>query len=69
MTIPLYLLLFNRFLLLPVWNYLKRVEMGNLCCRDLSELRGELRKAIARLRHKSHIIQSFIPQAGLESVV
>lgn len=52
-----------------VWNYLKNVEMRNLCCHDLHELRRELRKAIARMRHKTLVIQSFIDQAGLEPVV
>ena len=45
-----------------VWNYLKRVELKNVCCHDLHELRTELRKAIARLRHKTDIIQGFIRQ-------
>ena len=45
-----------------VWNYLKRVELKNLCCHDLPELRSELRKAVARLRHRSSIIQGFIRQ-------
>lgn len=52
-----------------VWNYLKNVEMRNLCCHDLVELRYELRKAIARLRHKRHIIRSFVKQAGLAPVL
>ena len=45
-----------------VWNYLKRVELKNVCCHDLSELRTELRKAIARLRYKTPVIQGFIRQ-------
>ncbi len=45
-----------------VRNYLKRVELKNVCCHDLHELRTELRKAIARLRHKTDIIQGFIRQ-------
>ena len=52
-----------------VWNYLKYVEMRNLCCHDLPELRLELRKALARLRHKVHVIQSFVLQAGLDPLV
>jgi len=52
-----------------VWNYLKNVEMGNLCCQSLEELRQALRQAIARLRHKTDVIQSFIRQANLEPVV
>lgn len=45
-----------------VWNYLKYVELRNVCCHDLHELRTELRKAIARLRHKTGVIQGFIRQ-------
>jgi hypothetical protein len=47
----------------------KNVELRNLCCHSLQELRQELRKAIARLRHKTHVIQSFIQQAGLAPVL
>ena len=43
-----------------VWNYLKRVELANLCCHDLHELQSELRKAVARLRRKTGIIQGFV---------
>jgi len=42
-----------------VWNYLKRVELRNVCCHHLAELREQLRKAIARLRHKVSVIQGF----------
>ena len=45
-----------------VWNYLKRVELRNLCCHDLPELRRELRKALVRLRRKTTVIQGFIHQ-------
>jgi transposase len=41
-----------------IWNYLKRVELKNVACRDLSHLRDELRKAVARLRHKTDVIQA-----------
>ena len=46
-----------------VWNYLKNVELGNLCCHNLTQLRAELRKAIARLRHKTNTIRSFFRHA------
>ena len=49
-----------------VWNYVKNVELRNLCCHDLVELRYELRKAIARLRRKVQVIKSFVKLAGLE---
>ena len=52
-----------------VWNYLKNVELRNLCCHDLLELRQQLRRAIARLRYKTNIIQSFLRLALLEPVV
>ena len=41
-----------------IWQYLKYVEMKNLCCHSLAELQAELRQAIARLRHKTNIIAS-----------
>lgn len=52
-----------------VWHYLKNVELKNLCCHDIQELRDELRKAIARLRHKTDVIQGFIRQAQLNVYV
>ena len=39
-----------------IWQYLKYVEMKNVCCHSLAELRFELRQAITRLRHKGSII-------------
>ncbi len=39
--------------------------MKNLCCHTLDELRDELRKAIARLRHQSDVIQSCIDRVHL----
>jgi transposase len=47
-----------------IWNYLKRVELKNRCCRDLAELRLELRRAKERLRHKREIICSCSRQCG-----
>ncbi len=47
-----------------IWRYLKRVEMRNLCCSDLGELRRELRLAAGRLRYRRHIIKSCIKEAG-----
>jgi transposase len=48
-----------------IWQYLKRVELKNLVCHDLDELRYELRLATARLRHKRHIINGCIRHTGL----
>jgi transposase len=47
-----------------IWNYLKRVELRNLCCATLRHLRHALRLATARLRHKRSIIHSCFHQAG-----
>jgi hypothetical protein len=49
-----------------IWKHLKYVELKNICCRSLSELRVELRKAKERLRHKKHIILGCIRQAGFK---
>ena len=48
-----------------VWDYLKYVELENLCCTNLNDLRQELLLAIRRLRHKPELIQSFFAHAGL----
>jgi transposase len=47
------------------WHYLKDVEMRNVVCRDLEELHQEFYLAVGRLRQKSHLLQSFFAQAGL----
>jgi transposase len=49
-----------------IWKHLKYVELKNLCCQSLSELRNELRKAKERLRHKKHVILGCIRQPGFE---
>lgn len=46
-----------------IWRYLKGVELRNVCCRDLPHLRHALRKAVARLRHKTDIIQACFSHA------
>jgi transposase len=47
------------------WRHLKRVELANVCCTDLLDLHSQVYLAVARLRRKPHIIQSFFAQAGL----
>ncbi len=49
-----------------VWKHLKYVELKNVCCQSLSELKVELRKAKERLRHKKHVILGCIRQPGFE---
>jgi transposase len=48
-----------------IWSYLKYRELKNVVCQNQGELRYELRLAVARLRHKRHVIQGCITQAGL----
>jgi transposase len=48
-----------------IWNYLKRVELKNVVCRDVAHLRDELRRPVARLRHKTSVIRSCITHTGL----
>ena len=47
-----------------IWNYLKRVELGNVCCRNLAHLHQEIIRARERLRHKRAVIQSCSQQCG-----
>lgn len=47
-----------------IWQYLKRVELGNVCCRALDQLYTELIRARERLRHKREIIQACSRQGG-----
>ena len=49
-----------------VWKHLKYVELKNVCCQSLSELKEELRKAKERLRHKKHVILGCIRQPSFE---
>ena len=47
-----------------IWNYLKRVEPGNVSCTDLDHLATQLMRAKERLRHKREIIRSCSRQCG-----
>jgi transposase len=49
-----------------IWNLLKRVELKNRCCHDLTELTTELRRAKDRLRHKPMLIRACVRQCGCE---
>ncbi|HEY6409905.1 MAG TPA: hypothetical protein VIY29_20805, partial [Ktedonobacteraceae bacterium] len=46
------------------WQYLKRVELGNVCCTDLDYLSHKVIRARERLRHKRDIIRSCSQQYG-----
>ncbi len=47
-----------------IWNYLKRVELKNLCCQSISHLNDEVCKATNRLRHNTKVILGCIQQPG-----
>jgi transposase len=47
-----------------VWNYLKRVELGNVCCPDLPALSLAIRRATERLRHKRHVLRACAMECG-----
>jgi len=47
-----------------IWNSLKRVELGNVCCTDLDDLQRQLIRAKERLRHKRDIIRSCSRECG-----
>jgi transposase len=47
-----------------IWNELKRVELANVCCRDLADLRLQVIRARERLRHKREIIRACSRQCG-----
>jgi transposase len=49
-----------------IWKHLKCVEIKNLCCENLAQLKTELRKAKERLRHKRDVILGCIRQPGFE---
>jgi transposase len=47
-----------------IWRYLKYVELKNICCHTIDELWYELRKAVARLRHKSDVLAGCLRHPG-----
>jgi len=46
-----------------VWNVLKRRELKNVCCQNLSFLREALVRAKERLRHRREVLQSCVRHA------
>jgi len=46
-----------------VWNLLKRRELKNLCCQDLTQLGQELVRAKERLRHQHQMLQNCFAHA------
>lgn len=48
-----------------ICTYRKRMELKNVCCHELKELRYERRLVAARLRHKRALIKAYIHHAGV----
>jgi len=48
-----------------IWQYLKNVELKNVCCENLEALKKQLRLAFERLRHKTEVIEGCFGLAGL----
>jgi len=48
-----------------IWQYLKNVELKNVCCESLGALKKQLRLAFERLRHKTEVIEGCFGLAGL----
>jgi len=49
-----------------IWRYLKNVELKNVCCEQIGELKRQLRLAFERLRHKTDVITGCFGLAGLD---
>jgi transposase len=47
-----------------VWNYLKRNELGNVCCANLKILAGFVRRGFTKMRRKPHALQGCLAQVG-----
>lgn len=47
-----------------IWRYLKRVRLGNVCCRTLPQRRYEVRLATANLRHKASVLANLPKHCG-----
>jgi transposase len=43
-----------------LWHTLKRIELRNVCCRDLADLRAQVRLATARLRHHPARLRGYV---------
>ena len=47
-----------------IWHYLKHVELKNVCCQDMADLRETLTAASSRLCQKPDIIKACFAQVG-----
>ncbi|GEM_PF-233218 len=47
-----------------VWNYLKRVELANVCCHDLADLTAQVQQATQQVRAKPELLRACSRQCG-----
>ena len=52
-----------------IWHYLKHVELRNVCCRSMADLRHTLDTASARMRQKPEIIRACFEQVGFYKMI
>lgn len=48
-----------------MWRYTKCVELRNVCCLNLDDLRAHVRDVFGRLRRRPILIRSFFAEAKL----
>lgn len=48
-----------------IWRHLKLTDLANVCCKAVSDLKREYRRAKERLRHKVNVIKGCFGLAGL----
>lgn len=48
-----------------IWKHLKGVELRNLCCHNLHDLKQHYRRARERMRHNKKLIRGCFKMAGL----
>jgi transposase len=49
-----------------IWQYLKNVELKNVCCENIETVRKPLRRAFERLCHQTEVLIGGFGWAGLE---
>lgn len=47
-----------------VWHYLKHIELKNIVCRTLTDVRQHVRRAVDRVRQKARVIRGCLRQPG-----
>ena len=50
-----------------IWNDVKRVELGNVCCPDLPAVSMAIRRAKERPRHKRHALRACATECGFQA--